>query len=163
MDEAEKQKRKDQKACIRRARNAQRKLKKARTELEALGEITDWEDEFIASVDERLEKYDSAFIDPSLGISRGRFAQALSNRQQQVLAQMRRKIKDKSKQAPQEDPAKPQWKSSFKNKQSFKPRVRNIEDDMFDEPEASEPKTQSSSKQANPKRPFLKIINGGKK
>lgn len=158
MDEAEKQKRKDQKARIRRARNAQRKLKKARTELEALGEITDWEDEFIASVDERLEKYDSAFADPSLG----GFAQALSTRQQQVLAQMRRKIKDKSKQAPEGDPAKPQWKSSFKNKQNYKPRVRNIEDDMFDDPEPSEPKIESSSKPPKPKKPFLKIIDGGK-
>lgn len=167
MDEVEKQKRKDQKARIRRARTAQRKLKKARTELEDLGEITDWEDEFIASVDERLEKFDSAFADPSLG----GFGEALSNKQKQVLTQMRRKIKDKSKQAPQDDPGKPQsrsqWKSSFKNKSSFKPRVRNIEDDMFedemfdDEPE-SEPKP--STKTPPPKhKPFLKIIDGGKK
>ena len=158
MNEQEKLKIKNQKARIRRARNAQRKLKKAKTELEALGEITDWEGEFIASVDERLEKFDSAFADPSLG----GFGEALSNKQKQVLAQMRRKIKDKSKQAPQnaskDDPAKPQWKSSFKNKSGFKPRVRNIEDDMFeDEPEAPEPKTH-----IKPKKPFLKIIDGGK-
>ena len=158
MDEAEKQKRKDQKARIRRARSAQRKLKKARTELEALGEITDWEDEFIASVDERLEKFDSAFADPSLG----GFAEALSNKQKQVLAQMRRKIKDKGKQAPQDDAGKPKWKSSFKNKtkSKFKPRIRNIEDEMFEDPEPPEPQIQSSPK---PKRPFLKIIDGGKK
>ena len=158
MDEQEKLKIKTQKARIRRARNAQRKLKKARTELEDLGEITDWEDKFIASVDERLEKYDSAFADPSLG----GFAQALSNKQQQVLAQMRRKIKDKSKQAPsnssKDDPAKPQWKSSFKSKSNFKPRVRNIEDDMFeDEPEAKAKMPPTKQK------PFLKIIDGGKK
>jgi len=160
LDEAEKQKIKDQKARIRRARSAQRKLKKARTELEALGEITDWEDEFIASVDERLEKYDSAFADPSLG----GFAQALSTRQQQVLAQMRRKIKDKNKQAKEGDPGKPQWgKSSFKNKQDFKPRVRNIEDDICEDPEPSEPKRESFPKPTKPKKPFLKIIDGGKK
>ena len=163
MDEAEKQKRKDQKARIRRARGAQRKLKKARTELEALGEITDWEDEFIASVDERLEKFDSAFADPSLG----GFGEALSNKQKQVLAQMRRKIKDKSKQAPQDDPGKPhsssQWKSSFKNKSNYKPRVRNIEDEMFDdEPEPSEPKSKTTAPPPKHK-PFLKIIDGGKK
>ncbi len=145
---------------MRRARNAQRKLKKARTELEALGEITDWEDEFIASVDERLEKFDSAFADPSLG----GFGEALSNKQKQVLTQMRRKIKDKSKQAPQEGPGKPQsksqWKSSFKNKSSFKPRVRNIEDEMFD----NEPEPEPATKTPPPKhKPFLKIIDGGKK
>jgi len=156
LDEVEKQKRKDQKARIRRARGAQRKLKKARTELEALGEITDWEDEFIASVDERLEKFDSAFADPSLG----GFGEALSNKQKQVLAQMRRKIKDKSKQAPQDDPAKPQWKSSFKNKSNYKPRVRNIEDEMFDD----EPEAEPEAKDPAPKhKPFLKIIDGGKK
>lgn len=154
LDEQEKLKIKNQKARIRRARTAQRKLKKARTELEALGEITDWEDEFIASVDERLEKFDSAFADPSLG----GFGEALSNKQKQVLAQMRRKIKDKSKQAPQEDPAKPQWKSSFKNKSNFKPRVRNIEDDMFDD----EPEPSESEMQIKPKKPFLKVIDGGK-
>ncbi|MCF6274687.1 MAG: hypothetical protein L3J05_02870 [Robiginitomaculum sp.] len=159
MDESDKQKRKDQKARIRRARGAQRKLKKARAELEALGEITDWEDEFIASVDERLEKYDSAFVDPSLG----GFAQALSNRQLQVLAQMRRKIKDKKKSATidadDDDPDKPKWRSSFKpkHKSSFKSRVRNIEDEMFEEPETAEPVAPSK-----PKKPFLKIIDGGK-
>lgn len=170
MNEAEKLKIKNQKARIRRARNAQRKLKKARTELEDLGEITDWEDEFIASVDERLEKFDSAFADPSLG----GFAEALSNKQKQVLAQMRRKIKDKSKQAPQgrsgDDPAKPQWKSSFKNKSNYKPRVRNIEDDMFEPEPEPEPKLEPKFKQdPKPKtpppkqKPFLKIIDGGKK
>jgi hypothetical protein len=156
LDEQEKLKIKNQKVRIRRARNAQRKLKKARTELEALGEITDWEDEFIASVDERLEKFDSAFADPSLG----GFGEALSNKQKQVLAQMRRKIKDKSKQAPQEDPGKLQWKSSFKNKSNFKPRVRNIEDEMFED----EPEPELKLKTSSPKhKPFLKIIDGGKK
>jgi len=174
LDEAEKQKIKDQKARVRRARNAQRKLKKARVELEALGEITDWEDEFIASVDERLEKYDSAFADPSLG----GFGQALSNKQQQVLAQMRKKIKDKSKQTKHgdkdDDPAKPQWRSSFKNKSGFKPRVRNIEDDMYgdisDNGEPSYPESQSAKPPEKPPqgapmkaKPFLKIIDGGKK
>ncbi len=153
MDEQEKAKIKADKARIRKARTAQRKLKKARADLEALGEITDWEDEFIASVDERLDKYGTAFADPSLG----GFSEALSNRQKQVLAQMRRKIKDKGKQAPQ-DPAKPQWRSSFKNKSDYKPKVRHIEDEMCDEVKTSKPQTQSK-----PKKPFLKIIDGGKR
>ncbi len=158
MDDAEKAKIKADKARIRKARTAQRKLKKARADLESLGEITDWEDEFIASVDERLDKYGSAFADPSLG----GFSEALSNRQKQVLAQMRRKIRDLKrdggKQARGDDPAKPKWRSSFKNKSNYKPRVRHIEDDMHDETE--EPKTEAQPK---PKKPFLKIIDGGKR
>jgi len=149
LDEQEKAKIKADKARIRKARTAQRKLKKARADLEDLGEITDWEDEFIASVDERLDKYGSAFADPSLG----GFSEALSNRQKQVLGQMRRKIKDKGRQAPQEDPAKPQWRSSFKNKSGFKPRVRHIEDEMFEDADTPPPKA----------KPKLKIIDGGKK
>ena len=154
----EKRRLKDEKARMRRARSAQRQLKKAKKQLEDLGEITDWEAEFITSVDERLDKYDAAFADRS----KGGASDALSIRQKQVLAQMRRKIKDKSKQAPQDDPGKPQWRSSFKNKSSFKPRVRNIEDDMFDDEPESEP--EPATKTPPPKhKPFLKIIDGGKK
>ena len=149
MDEQEKAKTKADKARIRKARTAQRKLKKARADLEALGEITDWEDEFIASVDERLGKYGAAFADPS----KGGFSEALSMRQKQVLAQMRRKIKDKGRQAPQGDPTKPQWRSSFKNKSGFKPNVRQIEDEMFEDDPPKKPPTQ---------KPFLKVIDGGK-
>ncbi len=143
----EKRRLKDEKARMRRARSAQRQLKKAKQQLEDLGEITDWEDEFITSVDERLDKYDAAFADRS----KGGASDALSIRQKQVLAQMRRKIKDKGKQAP-DDTKKKQWGSSFKSKNSFSPRVRNIEDDMFDDEPTPPPKG----------KPSLRIIKGGK-
>ena len=151
-EDVEKRRLKDEKARIRRARTAQRQLKKARQQLEDLGEITDWEEEFIDSVDERLDKYDAAFADRT----KGGASDALSMRQKQVLAQMRRKIKDKGKQAPSEHKStgfKP--RSSFKNKSNFTPRVRHIEDDIEpDEPPSSPP----------PKgKPFLTIITGGKK
>ena len=137
---------KDEKARMRRARSAQRQLKKAKKQLEDLGEITDWEDEFITSVDERLDKYDAAFADRS----KGGASDALSIRQKQVLAQMRRKIKDKGKQAP--DGKKKQWGSSFKSKNSYSPRVRNIEDDMVEGGPVPPPKG----------KPSLRIIKGGK-
>jgi len=142
----EKRRAKDEKARMRRARSAQRQLKKAKKQLEDLGEITDWEDEFITSVDERLDKYDAAFADRS----KGGASDALSIRQKQVLAQMRRKIKDKGKQAP--DGKKKQWGSSFKSKNSYSPRVRNIEDDMVEDEPAPPPKG----------KPSLRIIKGGK-
>ena len=134
---------------MRRARTAQRHLKKAKQQLEDLGEITDWEDEFITSVDERLDKYDAAFADRT----KGGASDALSIRQKQVLAQMRRKIKDKGKQAPdarKQSSFKP--RSSFKNKSNFKPRVRHIEDDMVEDEPPVPPKG----------KPKLTVIKGGK-
>jgi len=141
----DKRRQKDQKSRMRRARSAQRQLKKARQQLEELGEITDWEDEFIASVDERLDKYDAAFSDRT----KGGASDALSLRQKQVLAQMRRKIKDKGKQAPGQAKT---WGSSFKSKSDFIPRVRNIEDDMYEDDPPPPPKG----------KPRLTVIKGGK-
>ena len=135
---------------MRRARTAQRHLKKAKQQLEDLGEITDWEDEFITSVDARLDEFGAAFADRT----KGGAADALSMRQKQVLAQMRRKIKDKGKQAPEHKGRsgfKP--RSSFKNKSNFKPRVRHIEDDMCDDEPPVPPKG----------KPKLTVIKGGKK
>ncbi len=145
----EKRRLKDEKARIRRARSAQRQLKKAKKQLEDLGEITDWEDEFITSVDERLDKYDAAFADRN----KGGASDALSMRQKQVLAQMRRKIKDKGKQAPENKKQggfKP--RSSFKKQSNFQPRVRHIEDDMREDEPPTPPKG----------KPMLRVIKGGK-
>ncbi|NNC37046.1 MAG: hypothetical protein EX271_12300 [Acidimicrobiales bacterium] len=147
--ERERHKQKMEKARIRKARAAQRKLKKAKQELEKLGEITEWEDKFVDSVDERIDKYGAAFQDRE----KGGMSEALSNKQKQVLAQMRRKARDKGKQAPNNaKSSKLKPRSSFKNKSGFKPRVRHIEDDIFDEP------VQPPSKG----KPALKVIKGGK-
>ncbi len=43
-------------------------LKRARARAEGSGEgVTEWEDEFLASVEERLERFGSAFTDPDKG------------------------------------------------------------------------------------------------
>ncbi|HFB55146.1 MAG TPA: hypothetical protein ENJ46_04405 [Hellea balneolensis] len=152
----EKRRLKDEKARIRRARSAQRQLKKAKQQLDELGEITDWEEEFITSVDERLDKYDAAFHDRTKGAA----SDALSVRQKQVLAQMRRKIKDKTRgkldgSDDKDKPAPKRWGSSFKRTSEFIPRVRHIEDDMGedDDPPPSPPAKG---------KPSLRIIKGGK-
>lgn len=153
--ERERHNQKMEKARERKARAAQRKLKKAKLELEKLGEITDWEEEFVDSVDERIDKFGSAFKDRE----KGGMSEALSNKQKQVLAQMRRKIRDKGKQSPDSfkkegaKSFKSKRKSGFKNKSGFKPRVRHIEDDIVDEPPAEPPQKGT---------PALKIIQGGK-
>ena len=148
--ERERHAQKMEKARLRKAKSAQRKLKKAKLELEKLGEITEWEDEFIDSVDERIDKYGAAFHDRE----KGGMSEALSNKQKQVLAQMRRKVRDKGKQSP--DSAKSSTlkpRSSFKNKSGFTPRVRHIEDDIVDEPPIQPPEKG---------KPALIIIKGGK-
>ncbi|MEE9273542.1 MAG: hypothetical protein V3U57_09800 [Robiginitomaculum sp.] len=151
--ELEKRREKDAKARLRRARTAQRQLKKTRRQLEDLGEITDWEENFIASVDQRLDKYGAAFQDRE----KGGTADALSVRQKQVLSQMRRKIKDKGQQAlGREKRAPKKWGSRIKNKSGFKPRVRHIEDDMIEDIACAKP-------QPVKRKPKLTIISGGKK
>ena len=94
-------------------------------------ELTDWEGEFLESLEERLEKYGSAFADPDLGAICG----ALSLRQGLKLKQIKQKampkaIKPKNpaiksaspaskkvKQSPIKDKLpKPMKRSSFKRK-----------------------------------------------
>jgi len=148
--ERERHNQKMEKARERKARAAQRKLKKAKLELEKLGEISDWEEEFVDSVDERIDKFGSAFKDRE----KGGMSEALSNKQKQVLAQMRRKVRDKGKQSPDSGKSfSSKRKSGFKNKSGFKPRVRHIEDDIVDEPPAEPPQKG---------KPSLKVIKGGK-
>lgn len=74
-------------------RKALRKLRKAaeRAELEGI-ELTDWEQEFIEGVDERLTKYGSAFAD----LSKGGSEEALSNAQSEILRQLDKKSRGKS-------------------------------------------------------------------
>ena len=90
-----KQREREKKARERSARNAQRKIARLKAKLTEIGEITDFEDEFAGSVAERLDKYGSAFADPS----KGRPGDALSASQKQVVARMNKKAKDARKAA----------------------------------------------------------------
>ncbi|MAI89811.1 hypothetical protein [Ponticaulis sp.] len=74
-------------------RKALRKLRKAAERAKAEGiELSDWEQEFVEGVDERLTKYGSAFADPSLGNTED----ALSNAQSEILRQLDKKSRGKS-------------------------------------------------------------------
>jgi hypothetical protein len=130
------------------AANAKRKIARLHTKLTELGHISDFEDEFGESVLERLDKYGSAFHDRE----KGRAGDALSIAQKQVVARMKKKVKDlKARQAvghdveadPDSDYVRTadRWRNSaqdgakrngFKSrrKPKFTPRVRNIEDDF---------------------------------
>ena len=69
-------------------RKALRKLRKAVERAEAEGvELTDWEKEFAEGVDERLNKYGSAFAD----LTKGEADEALSMAQSEILRQLDKK------------------------------------------------------------------------
>jgi hypothetical protein len=141
------------------AANAKRKVARLHAKLTELGHISDFEDEFGESVLERLDKFGSAFYD----LEKGRPGDALSIAQKQVVARMNRKVKElKAKQKAGEgqepDPdadyvrTADRWKSDtqksderksngFKSKRKpkFTPRVRNIEDEVFEDEPAPRP------------------------
>ncbi|GGX68964.1 hypothetical protein GCM10011309_18560 [Litorimonas cladophorae] len=153
------------KARERSAANAKRKVARLHAKLTELGHISDFEDEFGESVLERLDKFGSAFHD----LEKGRAGDALSMAQKQVVARMNRKVKElKAKQKAGEgvepDPdadyvrTADRWKtddhktSSFKSKRKpkFTPRVRNIEDEVFEDEPAPRP--------VNPAPPVLASV-----
>ncbi len=136
--------------------------------------LTTWEKDFVEGVTTRLEKYGSAFRDPG----KGRLEEALSARQ----AQITRVIDKKSRKPKTADPATADDKknerpnSTFKQRQpmraqslrkqalgkqaktktAWKPRVRDINEDVETE---TPPPTPTPPK---PGPPSLKIIRGGK-
>lgn len=149
----------------RKKRKALRKLRKAAMLAEqGLGPpLSDWEKQFLEEVEERIEKFGSAFHD----LDKGASDEALSALQQVKLREIDKKARGKSK-------------SGFGSKGGFKrksaPRVRQIDDDL----DAAEPPPQPSapklvparaldkaeptpiSQQAKPKKPpRLRVIEGG--
>ncbi|MEM9669982.1 MAG: hypothetical protein AAF950_13740 [Pseudomonadota bacterium] len=103
-------------------RKALRKLRKAakRAESEGGPGLSDWEREFVDEVEERVEKYGSAFADPE----KGDLAEPLSQRQLQKLREIDKKSRGKGLK-----------RSSFKSKtkQNFSPRSRDIHEDVEEE------------------------------
>ncbi len=93
----EKQRARETKARERSARNAQRKLERLQAKLKDIGELTEWEDDFAGSVQERLGTFGSAFADRS----KGRPGDALSFAQKRVVASLNKKVKDARKAAKQ--------------------------------------------------------------
>ncbi|MGJ8564494.1 MAG: hypothetical protein ACSHXY_13190 [Alphaproteobacteria bacterium] len=146
----EKQRAKDEKTKARSARNAKRKIERLRAKLKEAGELSEWEDEFSESVTERLDKFGSAFADPE----KGRSGDALSFAQKKVVSALNKKAKgEKSASSFKKNS---DFKSKSKN--SFTPRVRQIEDDMPEEdkiPETHRPDYIPDK----PKRPFLRIVS----
>ena len=160
---------KEAKARERSARNAKRKLERLHAKLKETGELTEWEGEFAESVTERLDEFGSAFAD----LQKGRPGDALSFAQKRVVASLNKKVKDARKarkakamgldkgEGEDEASERPAYKPrrSFKSKKpKFTPRVRNLEDEMFED-EKDIPKREPYIPQYRPdvgKRPVAK-------
>lgn len=106
-------------------RKALRKLRKAaeRAEAEGGSGLSDWEREFVDEVEERVEKYGSAFADPE----KGRLDEPLSAMQTRKLKEIDKKSRGKETGFKQ--------RSGFKSKKkaAFTPRVRDINAEIEEE------------------------------
>ncbi|PHS25008.1 MAG: hypothetical protein COA84_08275 [Robiginitomaculum sp.] len=133
-----------------------RTLRKKET-LEGDAALSDWEDEFIDSLETRLEKFGSAFADPEKGDA----AEALSYRQAAKLREVEKKAKGKGR--------KPLKRSSFKPKKpAFRKPLYDRDEDFPEEDSRSTAKAcRCDSAPPPPERPTgppkLTVISGGKK
>lgn len=99
----------DQRAKVKRA--ALKALKRTRRAAEQSGtELSDWEGEFLGSVEERVETYGRAFADPE----KGAMDASLSLRQGVKLREIGAKIRKKD--------SKPKAKSGLRRRKPLRPR-----------------------------------------
>ena len=134
-------------------RKALRKLRKAKERAEADGiELTEWEQEFVEGVDERLTKYGSAFADPSLGSTE----EALSIAQSEILRQLDKKSRGKGG-------------NGFTTRKPLKakkgldrpaPRVRQLDDDLPETPETTQENDTEPSVPYTENLPKFRIFDG---
>ena len=149
----------------RKKRKALRKIRKAAMLAEqGLGPpLSDWEKQFLEEVEERIEKFGSAFHD----LEKGAADEALSSLQYVKLREIDKKARGKGK-------------SGFKSKGGFKkkpaPRVRQLDEDVEvapDPPKPSKPtlvrardlpqeQVPAQKPPSKPKsRPTFRVIDGG--
>lgn len=128
----------------RKTRKALRKLKRVATAVEeGEAKLSDWEKDFVSGVTTRLEKYGSAFRDPS----KGRLEEALSQRQTQIARVLDRKSRPKKAAAPAEDakPGPPKPRSTFKRKDPpRRTNARDINADLAEDAAPASPEARRS-------------------
>ena len=127
-------------ARIRRARDAvERAIAKSedREAAEAARiELSAWEEEFLVSIEQRLNEYGSAYANPELG----RDGEALSNLQIQKLKEIEKKAKGKSPSGFKRGGSTFKSKGSgFKSKMPARRRDRDIHEDVEAEDSAQTP------------------------
>ena len=145
----------------RKTRRALGRLQRAKAEAEARGEaLSDWENEFVESVETRLKTYGSAFADPE----KGDLSEPLSGRQRVKMREIDRKARGRGKcavgGAGEDTEGKPRAPikqrkpmnrgKGFGAKSRAAPRVRDISDDIPEE---------ERRRPSGP--PKLRLIGGG--
>nr|WP_321442437.1 hypothetical protein [uncultured Hyphomonas sp.] len=143
----------------RKKRAALRKLRKA-AELAEQGKgppLSDWEREFLEEVEERIEKYGSAFADPMKGSD----GEALSALQQVKLKEIDKKARGKARKGfgNKAGPGRKSAKGAFAKRPT--PRVRQIDDDIEEEadPAPTPPPMPEPSPAPVPRgKPVLKAV-----
>lgn len=125
--------------------------------------LTTWEKDFVEGVSGRLEKYGSAFRDPS----KGRLEEALSNRQTHIVRVIDKKSRKSTKKPDAVEGVRPPnstlatrkpMKASSRPK--WTPRVRDINDDPVPRQPASPDAKSGDSPER--RRIHLKVVPGGK-
>ncbi|KCZ84615.1 hypothetical protein HAD_03010 [Hyphomonas adhaerens MHS-3] len=143
----------------RKKRAALRKLRKA-AELAEQGKgppLSDWEREFLEEVEERIEKYGSAFADPMKGSD----GEALSALQQVKLKEIDKKARGKGRKGfgNKAGPDRKSSKGSFAKRAT--PRVRQIDDDIEEEAAETPPPVPSPDPSSQPVprgKPVLRAV-----
>lgn len=122
-------------------------------------ELTDWEAEFMSSVEQRLNEYGSAYADPTLGED----GEALSRLQIAKLKEIEKKARGKGPKGFQRASSFKSKGSSFKRKGvSARPRGRDINEDLEDEtPVDAAPDPLGALEESGQIRRGLGVIEGG--
>ena len=123
-----------------------RTLRKKDT-LQGEAALSEWEDEFTRSLEERLEKFGSAFADPQ----KGEASEALSRLQAIKLREVERKAAGKTR--------KPMRRGRFKPKKGFSQKPADLSAGQDRDTTASEDQDQSRQTAYPPR---LRVISGGK-
>ena len=135
-------------------RKAMRRLSRARKKIEDSGQadtLSDWEDEFLDSVGERLDTYGSAFNDPD----KGRLDEPLSGLQTAKLREIEKKAMGKTRKPMSRGKG---FKPSFRQKGPG-PRVRDIHEDIEDDAPADDAPPQPPRPSGPPR---LRVVKGDK-
>ncbi len=142
----------DEKKTRRALRRLERARKAAADSSDDKPDLSEWEGEFLGSLEERLEKFGSAFNDPD----KGNTEEALSARQALKLREIEKKAKGKAR--------KPMSRGTgFKRKSDrAAPRGRDIYDDI-DETEDTIPDRPGQEPAVSPheRRAGFRLISGG--
>lgn len=94
-------------------------LRRARAKAEKAGiDLSDWEGEFLGSVEERLEQYGRAFADPELGPQSASLSLRQTAKVKEIAAKAKREARSQAQKKDKTGTDKQSWKrgSTFRNK-----------------------------------------------